>query len=478
LTAESLPELLPVDPLPATDELVDGAVTVAYVHSNEVAYSWHHSLIELLGHDIASDGRLMRGGWIGIRCGTDGLPQSRNKAVKIFLDERDAEWLFWIDTDMGFEPDIIDRLVEAADPVKRPIVGALCFSNREDRADGLGGWRTRPTPTIFDWVKLDNEQMGFTIRWGYPGNTLVRCAGTGAAAVLVHRSVFVRMQEQYGPVWYDRVPNTSTGQLVSEDLSFCLRAGAMNIPVHVHTGVPTSHFKPIWLAETDYLRQMVPPPATGRTAIIVPAMRTTNVSRFMASARASSGLVSVYAVAGPREDVQAELWAQAGAQVLRGPGLTFAERMNFGYRNTDEPWIFVTGDDVRFRTGWLDQAQAVAGDRYDVVGTNDLGNPRVMAGEHATHLLVRRRYIDQIGASWDGPKILAHEGYRHMFVDDEIVQAAKDRDVWAMAIDSQVEHLHPAWGKGESDDIYAVGQESFDSDRDIYLMRVKANHAS
>jgi hypothetical protein len=43
--------------------------------------------------------------------------------------------------------------------------------------------------------------------------------------------------------------------MTSEDLSFCMRAGALDIPVHVHTGVQASHHKPIWLAEDDYLRQ-------------------------------------------------------------------------------------------------------------------------------------------------------------------------------------------------------------------------------
>jgi hypothetical protein len=52
------------------------------------------------------------------------------------------------------------------------------------------------------------------------------------------------------------VPNTTTGQLIGEDLSFCLRAGALKIPIFVHTGVPTTHFKHFWLSEDDYWRQV------------------------------------------------------------------------------------------------------------------------------------------------------------------------------------------------------------------------------
>jgi hypothetical protein len=106
-----------------------------------------------------------------------------------------------------------------------------------------------------------------------------------------------------------------------------------------------------------------------------------------------------------------------------------------------------------------------------VVGTNDLGNPRVLAGEHATHLLIRRSYVDEQGASWDGPGVVAHEGYRHWYVDDEIVTSAKQRGVWQMALGSVVEHFHPLFGKAEQDDVYRLGQSFAQTDRATFLER-------
>ena len=114
------------------------SVTVAYVHQNEVTYSWHHSMIEMVGWDLVNHGRIMAGGYIAMRCGSDGLVQARNKAVQHFLEDKPADWLFWVDTDMGFSPDTVDRLLEAADPVERPVVGGLCFSLRETDPDGFG----------------------------------------------------------------------------------------------------------------------------------------------------------------------------------------------------------------------------------------------------------------------------------------------------------------------------------------------------
>ena len=298
-----------------------GAVAVAYVYNgHQVAYSWHHSMIELIGYDLCHEGRIIRGGYVAMKCGTDGLADARNKAVRLFLKENLADWLFWIDTDMGFAADTVERLLAAADPVERPVVGGLAFTQKEEEPDQMGGWRCRAAPTVFDWTVLDDGQMGFSVHWNYPPDALVRVGGTGAACLLVHRGVFERIEAEYG-TWYDRVPNTTTKQVVSEDLSMCLRAGALSIPVHVHTGVKTTHQKTLWLAEDDYygqvaLSQLVPPvpAAAEETAVIVPVLgRPGNAAPFMESLKASGApLARVYAVADADDADTAEAWARPG----------------------------------------------------------------------------------------------------------------------------------------------------------------------
>lgn len=230
-------------------------MTVAYVHSDQVAYSWHHSLVEMIGFDMAHEGRVIRGGYIAMRCGATGLVAARNDTVTEFLASKDADWLLWLDTDMGFPADTAERLLEAADLAERPVVGALCFSQHETDPDRMGGWRCRAIPTVFDWTRLENGQQGFVVRWDYPRDTVTRCGGTGSACVLIHRSVFERIAAKYGPAWYEMIPSPSTGHLIGEDLSFCVRAGALGIPIYVHTGVRASHMKRVWLAEDDYLGQ-------------------------------------------------------------------------------------------------------------------------------------------------------------------------------------------------------------------------------
>lgn len=457
----------------------DAVVTVVYLHGNEVPYSWHRSLLDLIGYDLAHRQRVIRGGWMSMKAATGGIVEGRNDAVAGFLAEKDSGWLWWVDSDMGFHPDTVDRLLAVADPVERPVVGGLCFAYKEAGPDGMGGARCAPRPTIFDWV-TDGDEVGFKGRMTYPVNELVRCAGTGSACLLVHRSVFERVAAKFGPAWYDRLPNPSGKGWVSEDLSFCMRAAAVGVPVWVHTGVRTSHAKMTWVAEDDYWSTAIAPPAAEPVAVIVPILnRPQNAAPFMRSLRASTGLATVYAVGDPADEETMRAWERAGAEVIcmenmddSVPG-TFAQKVNLGYEQTAEPWLFLVGDDVRFHPGWLDHAQAVAGDRYHVIGTQDLGNARVLAGEHATHLLVRRAYVDEAGASWDGPKVAAHEGFRHWYVDDEIVAAAKQRGVWAMAMGSVVEHLHPVWGKGAMDATYELGGKSADADRALFQRRLR-----
>src|SRR3990172_612900 len=94
------PEVQPSSTIPngsfVTEPEIDpaNAVAVAYVHADEVLYSWHHSMTQLLAFDAANTGRIWSGGYVAIRCGTDGLADARNRAVAEFLADSTAQWLW------------------------------------------------------------------------------------------------------------------------------------------------------------------------------------------------------------------------------------------------------------------------------------------------------------------------------------------------------------------------------------------------
>lgn len=235
-------------------------VSMAWVHGTQVTYSWFQCVLALIQYDMSTNQHVVGGQWLATKYGTGGIVQARNDTMKQFLHATNSDWLFWIDTDMGFAPNTVDRLLEAADPVERPIVGGLCFMNREYGPDGMGGMLTDSVPTIFQWYK-GMIGSGFQAQRDYPRDQLIQVGGTGSACILIHRSAAEKIEAHYGRSWYSPVQSNYDQAWLSEDLSFCARAAAVDIPVHVHTGVSTSHFKHIWLDEryTDRLQELEKP---------------------------------------------------------------------------------------------------------------------------------------------------------------------------------------------------------------------------
>lgn len=176
-------------------------------------------------------------------------------------------------------------------------------------------------------------------------------------------------------------------------------------------------------------------------------------------------------VCSPRDRKEQEAVEATDARLLITPWVPghgdYAKKINYAFRHTTEEWVFLAADDLCFCPGWADKALAHHG---HVIGTNDLGNSRVTAGDHATHNLVSRRYIVELGVV-DRPGDVLHEGYWHNFCDDELVGTARARGVWKFARDSWVEHLHPHWGKADPDDTYKRGQMNFEADRQLFRAR-------
>lgn len=181
------------------------------------------------------------------------IAEGRTQVTQEFLRHGD-EWLLMVDSDMVWEPEDLETLIRSAHPTERPIVGGLCFGG--GRSEGI-------FPTIYE-MKSD-EKLDFILekRETYPKNALLKVGATGAAFLLVHRSVFVKMYEQFqfmpdgslNPYpWFAEVVYKG-GRPLGEDITFCIRARMLNIPVFVHTGVKTKHIKLRALDEDMYLSQ-------------------------------------------------------------------------------------------------------------------------------------------------------------------------------------------------------------------------------
>lgn len=213
------------------------------------------------------------------------------------------------------------------------------------------------------------------------------------------------------------------------------------------------------------IESLSPPERSGlpkmkRVDVLVPYVRESNRDRLVESFNATA--------------------PDGKAKMLEGvKGKSYAENVNALLAESDADWVLVVGDDVEFTPGWFSAARDLS-DRYDVIGTNDseagrVRNPAVAKGEHADHFMLRRSYIDDEGASLDGPGVLAPECYRHWWVDREIIGLARARGVYGHAHDCRIIHHHPGYDGDEDarrgDLLYMMAVNSAEDDQQTFAER-------
>jgi GT2 family glycosyltransferase len=205
---------------------------IGYVHGGLVRAEFAASLLA-----VAMEGTTAVDAVIAVGSGPN-ISTARNMVARSFLkDQPGVPWLFMCDTDMWFPADTIDRLIAAASPADRPVVGGLCYSQN---TDGDGG---EPYSTMYELTERDGE-VCFVRYKKWPDDVVVRVAATGAACLLIHRDALLAVEKRAGDraaPWFRE--SVAGSALIGEDLTFCLRLGAAGIPVHVHTGVKAGHMK-------------------------------------------------------------------------------------------------------------------------------------------------------------------------------------------------------------------------------------------
>lgn len=341
----------------------DQKVCVAYLHPSDVSAKFMRSFVFMLAVDskgvktpdgkIGGRNRIFDGGaYMPVQSGAQ-ITKSRNRVVRDFLELEGIDWLLMLDADMTFDPDLIERLVDAAHPTLRPIVGGLCFAY-------MAGQSRQVWPTLYAHVP-GSERLRRLVT--YPQDTLIPVGATGAACLLVHRSVLEGMRDARLPdgqprfkppfVWFDEtkfvekengVPVWETADVYSEDITFCLRAQACGFPVHVHTGVRLGHDKDMVVDEDMFLAE-----SASLAEACVPALPT-------------------YAVIASKDrpEMLANLRAQLAGQVTE----TFV--FDNGYREPPEGSICAHGEPLHAMwNGGLNLAAAANRGPFNVLVIND-----------------------------------------------------------------------------------------------------------
>lgn len=253
------------------------SVALAYARFDNVGGTSSDAIADLRWFDVVNHqliGPLLRATSPSL-----GIIDSINQISGSFL-ETDADWVFWFDLDMGFAPETLFLLHQAASEGGHAAVSALTFKYQQTATDGLGGFLCEDRPVIMNWGQADNGDTGFMCRRNYPENTLIQCQATGMACVLIHRRVYEAIAEKFGPGgpfypehpvlaqilwgrnggWHTPMPAPpgAAMDMLGPDISFWSRA-AMCDPSFmpfVHTGVMTNHQKTTWRSHATYERHV------------------------------------------------------------------------------------------------------------------------------------------------------------------------------------------------------------------------------
>jgi hypothetical protein len=166
----------------------EGTVCVGFLDNDTWSACFGLSLRDLLLTDathwkrIVPDGRELR-----YLAPSGGIVEGRNTIARQFLDETECEWLWFVDSDMGFGPSTVEDLIRSAEEADAKVVGALCFGLKKEASSGFYSSVMDMVPTLYDWYE-DDDKAGFVARLDYQVDTLQPVIATGAACILIHRS--------------------------------------------------------------------------------------------------------------------------------------------------------------------------------------------------------------------------------------------------------------------------------------------------
>ena len=187
---------------------------------------------------------------LGLKFGDLGAPRygvsrsslvydARNSLAKVALDAG-AERIMWLDSDMTFEPDVIQRLSADLDE-GRDFVTGLCFKRKSP-----------VLPVIYKETgytqseDLDKVTPFATIYEDYPKDSIFEVAGAGFACTMISADLMREVYDVYGAPF---APQPGFG----EDLSLCRRLEEMGVKMYCDSRIKVGHVASTIVDEAFYL---------------------------------------------------------------------------------------------------------------------------------------------------------------------------------------------------------------------------------
>ena len=147
--------------------------------------------------------------------------------------------ILWLDSDMTFEPDLMEKLSARLD-TGMEFVSGLYFKRRQPVA-----------PVVFKACgsyERDGQEYTFAATYDdYPEDTVFEIAACGFGGLMMTTRLVKEVWEKYG---YPFSPILGFG----EDLSFCCRVNRLGIKMYCDPGIKLGHVGYKTFDESDFVR--------------------------------------------------------------------------------------------------------------------------------------------------------------------------------------------------------------------------------
>ena len=379
------------------------------------------------------------------------IHRARNSAV-VSAVEKGMDYLLFIDDDMTFPPDAVDKLLVQ----QKDIIGALCFS------------RLSKNKPVISKIK-NNRMVGYSYDEVPTWSESFQVPLTGTGFLLINLSVFKKMEP---PFFYwgrpkdfglerDPFPNDEIG----EDVTFCLNAGLSGFEVWVDPTIEIGHINDFaWknFPEIDMSTKIdILIPTMGRFNLLKPLVKniqeTTRPPHLIIFITDEKEVKDMF-----KDRVDVFVWDPGKDNV------SYSKRINWAFKTDHLAEFFFTGsNDIHFMKDWDTEAMtAFQNQNIGVVAVNDGLNI------NGTNFLIRKKYIEEHGGTFDGDGEVFFNGYRHNFCDTELLFKVGSERAHKKVDSSQVFHNHYLNKKAKIDEVYKIGQKFYEEDEKKFKARL------
>lgn len=135
----------------------------------------------------------------------------------------EADWVLWLDSDMVFNPDLLQRMLKVCTENDIDFLTALCF-------------RRKPpyTPCLFDRLQKIGRGASYTALLSVPEGRF-QVGGCGFAGVLLSTDVLISVSAKFDGRMFD--PMDGFG----EDVAFCWRARQCGYDIWCDSDIEMGH---------------------------------------------------------------------------------------------------------------------------------------------------------------------------------------------------------------------------------------------